>query len=203
MSNCPHCAEPYGLRQIIRRENCGHCRLPLEIDSGGRIATYAAKHARRILAAPKGLSYWLLFGLGIAATITLSVIPSFGVLVPLILAPLQAFSLERSIHRYQEHFGLLHTLTVDFYATFLFLFLLLVQGVSGLLLESASVVLNLPLFLLVWWAYGRYAEWHFRQVARRQPPSVIELGIIGLTVASVVAVPFVFLIAVIVSYALG
>ncbi len=201
MANCPYCAEQYGLRQIFGKANCGACGLPVITDEKGRIESYASKNAVQILRQPAGAGYWLWLGIGALATLILSIIPTMGIVTSLVLPFIQVFCLERSVQRYQEHFGFLHALTIDFYSSFLFLVMVIAQSAANaFLVGPPSALISVPLFLLVWWIYGSYSRGHFRRVANHQPPSPIELVLIGLIFGSVLLVPAAIFVAVLISY---
>ena len=150
MANCPYCAEQYGLQQVFRQTNCRACGLPVKLDENGRIETYASKHAPQIMQQPQGSRYWLLLSGGILATLIFSIIPAFGIVTAALLPLIQVFCLERGVHRYQEHFGFLHNLTVDFYSGLLFLVMIIIQSTANFALGPISAFINVPLFLVTW-----------------------------------------------------
>jgi hypothetical protein len=174
--------------------------LPLELDAGGRIETYASKHAVQILHAPRGAGYWALLGVGVLSTLVLSLVPSFGLLTVLVLPLIQVFCLERSIQRFQQHFGFLHGLTVDFYSGLILMVLVMGQSIANLTLQFFAPLISVPLFLGVWWTYERYGAMHFRQVASHQRPANVELTLIGGLAGLIVLMPTALLVAVLVSY---
>lgn len=204
MANCPHCAEDLGWMQSFRQLTaCGHCGLPLRVGADGKLETYASRHAAEILGRPPDHRYWLLLGIGVAATAVITMVPSFGILPLLVLPAAQAICLERSVQRYREHFGLLHGLTVDFFSSFLFLLLVMVEvGVNAVAGPLATVV-AVPLYLAAWFGYGKYCELHFRRVAQGRPPNAIELGTIAAIVGLIVLAPTLLLFAVLISYFAG
>jgi hypothetical protein len=199
MANCPHCAERLGLLQSFRPGPCPACRLPLETDQHGRIQTYARLHAQRILETPRSAGYWIMFGVA-AGTTLLAVIPTLGVVPGLIVTPVQVALLVRSAQRYREHFGVLHALTTDFFAGLFFLVLFAAQAVSNLLLNVFSPLVNLPLFVGLWFGYEAYVRWHFRRVADGLPPAAAELAVIGIFAAAVLLPPTALFVAFLVSY---
>ena len=204
MANCPHCAEAFGWRETFRQAaQCGHCRLPLRIGADGKLETYASRHADEILSQAHAHRYWLLLGIGVAATFVINLVPSFGLLPLIILPGVQAFCLERSVQRYREHFGLLHGLTVDFFSSLFFMILVGVGAMANFLAGPFAALISVPLYLASWWGYGMYCELHFRRVAAGRPPSLLELGIIGCVVGMIVLVPLLLLLTVLVSYFAG
>jgi hypothetical protein len=204
MANCPHCAEAFGWRETFRQAaQCGHCRLPLRIGADGKLETYASRHAVEILGQAHSQRYWLLLGIGVAATLVISLVPSFGLLPLVILPGVQAFCLERSVQRYREHFGLLHGLTVDFFSSFFFLMLVGFESAANLLTGPFAALLSVPMYLAAWWGYGKYCELHFRRVAAGRPPSLLELGVIGAVAGMIVLVPLLLTLTVLVSYFAG
>ena len=185
--------------QPFRAGACPACRLPLETDQRGRVQTYARLHARRILDAPRGARTWVMFGVAAGATL-LSVVPTLGIVPALVVTPLQVALLVRSAQRYREHFGLLHALTTDFFASLAFLLLFGAQSASNLLLHSFSPLVNLPLFVGLWFAYEAYVRWHFRRVAEGRGPAVAEIVVIGLFAAAVTLPPTAVFVAFLISY---
>jgi hypothetical protein len=183
--------------------DCGHCGLPLRTGANGKIETYASRHAAQILGRSHDSRYWWLLGIGVAATVLITLVPTLGIL-PLILLPaVQAICLERSVQRYREHFGLLHGLAVDFFSSFFFLALVSVEAAANLLTGPLAPVLAVPLYLAAWWGYGKYCELHFRRVAAGRPPNLLELAIVGAIALSIVLVPSLLLVAVLISYFAG
>jgi hypothetical protein len=204
MANCPHCAEAFGWRETFRRSaQCGHCRLPLRIGADGKLETYASRHADEILSQAQSHRYWLLLGIGVAATLVISLVPSFGLLPLLILPGVQAICLERSVQRYREHFGLLHGLTVDFFSSLFFMVLVGVGAMANFLAGPFAALISVPMYLAAWWGYGKYCELHFRRVAAGRAPSLVELGVIGCVVGMIVLVPLLLLLTVLLSYFAG
>lgn len=199
MANCPHCAERLGLFKSLRPGPCPSCRLPLETDQRGRVQTYARLHAQRILEAPRSARYWIMFGVAAGATL-LAVIPTLGIVPGLIVTPLQVALLVRSGQRYREHFGVLHALTTDFFTSLLFLVLFGAQAASNLLLNAFAPLVNLPLFVGLWFAHEAYVRWHFRRVADGLPPAAAELAVIGIFAAAVLLPPTAVFVAFLISY---
>jgi hypothetical protein len=204
MANCPHCAEAFGWAETFRHAaSCSHCHLPLRIGADGKLETYASRHAEEILGAAPSTRYWLLLGVGLAATLVINLLPTFGILPLVILPAVQAFCLERSVQRYREHFGLLHGLTVDFFSSFFFLALIGFEAAANLLTGPFAPLLSVPMYLAAWWGYGKYCELHFRRVAAGRPPSWVELAVIGSIVGLIVLVPTLLLMTVLLSYFAG
>jgi hypothetical protein len=202
MANCPHCAERLGLLQSFSPGPCPSCRLPLETDQRGRIQTYARRHAQRILETPRGAGYWVMFAVAAGATL-LAVIPTLGIVPGLVVTPVQVALLLRSAQRYREHFGVLHALTTDFFASLFFLVLFAAQAASNLLLHALSPLVNLPLFVGAWFGYEAYVRWHFRRVAGGLPPAAAELAVIGIFAAAVLLPPTAVFVAFLISYLRG
>jgi hypothetical protein len=204
MANCPHCAESFGWAAAFRQaKSCQHCHLPLRIGADGKLETYASRHAAAILNQPPTSRYWLLLGIGVAATFVINLVPSLGILPLVVLPAIQAICLERSVQRYREHFGLLHGLTVDFFSSFFFLLLVAVEAAANFFAGPFAALFAVPLYLAAWWGYGKYCELHFRRVAAGRQPSLIELGVIGAVVGLIVLAPTLLLFAVLVSYFAG
>ena len=204
MANCPHCAEAFGWSMSLRKKaQCGHCHLPLRIGADGKLETYASRHAEEILKEAPSQRYWLLLGVGVTATLVISLVPSFGILPLVILPGVQAFCLERSVQRYREHFGLLHGLTVDFFSSLFFLLLVAAGAILNFLTGPFAALVSVPMYLAAWWGYGKYCELHFRRVAAGRPPSLIELLAIGIVVGMIILVPTLLLLTVLLSYFAG
>ena len=204
MANCPHCAESFGWTKSFRQAaSCRHCRLPLRVGADGKLETYASRHAAQILGQPHAQRYWLLLGIGVAATFLINLAPTFGILPLVVLPAIQAVCLERSVQRYREHFGLLHGLTVDFFSSIFFVLLVAVEATMNLFTGPGAAIVAVPLYLAAWWGYGKYCELHFRRVAAGRPPSLFELGVIGAVVGLIVLAPTLLLLAVLASYFFG
>lgn len=169
----------------------------------GKVETYASRHAAEILSRVQDTRYWQLLGVGVAATVVITLIPTLGILPLIVLPAVQAICLERSVQRYREHFGVLHGLTVDFFSSIFFVTLVAVESVANFLTGPLAPLLAVPLYLAAWWGYGKYCELHFRRVAAGRPPSWFELAIVAGIVLLIVLAPTLLLLAVLVSYFLG
>ena len=160
----------------------------------------SSKYSSKILNKPKDYKYWILFTISIISTLITSLFPTFGLLTSLLLPIIQIFSLERATLPLREHFSFLHSLTVDFFSSFLFMLMIIIQSLANFFLGPISAIVNVPLFCLIWWLYEIYCRSHFRRVSEHRKPIFLELALISLLFGVILIIPTGILLAVLITY---
>ncbi len=173
---CPTCAEKVFWVRLFGRKACPHCRLALRFTGEGAPISLGLQQARFLLDGPRSRSDTVFFVIGTVVTGLLSLFPAAGLLTGLVLPLVQVYCIERSTRRFREHFDFLHGLSHDLVSGMLFLALVAVEGASGTFLGSLAAAVNLPVFVLAWWAIRALAKGHLRRVADGRRPHTAEIG---------------------------